>query len=343
MDKRYQVFVSSTYSDLIPERSEVMQALLELECMPAGMELFPAANDTQWEWIKKVIDESDYYIVIVGGRYGTVSKETGQSYTEMEYRYALETGKPVIGFLHEDPSKILAKYVEQSSTMQRKLESFRDLVKSKLCKFYSSPSDLGSKVSRSITQLRKQYEAVGWVRADLLPDESATDEILKLRKRVEELEQQLESARVETPKGTEELAQGDDSFKIRFDYWITKGGDPEGAVRKRPEIDTTWNNIFSFLSPYMISEVSEGFLREKVNYFISHDLRFIFLPHKKDEEISDPQITDNAFNMIKVQLYALGLIRKSEGVRDIKDNTPYWTLTPYGENIMTKLRAIKRG
>jgi hypothetical protein len=60
MDKRYQVFVSSTYVDLIPERNEVMQALLELKCMPAGMELFPAANETQWNWIKKVIDESDY-------------------------------------------------------------------------------------------------------------------------------------------------------------------------------------------------------------------------------------------------------------------------------------------
>ena len=59
IDRRHQVFVSSTYLDLVAERSEVMQALLELECMPAGMELFPAANDTQWDWIKKVIDESD--------------------------------------------------------------------------------------------------------------------------------------------------------------------------------------------------------------------------------------------------------------------------------------------
>ena len=99
-----------------------MQALLELKCMPAGMELFPAANDTQWNWIKKVIDESDYYIVIVAGRYGTVSKESGQSYTEMEYRYAVEAGKPVIGFLHEDISKIPSKFVEQSARIRNKLD-----------------------------------------------------------------------------------------------------------------------------------------------------------------------------------------------------------------------------
>jgi hypothetical protein len=86
MDKRYQVFVSSTYIDLQDERAEAIQALLELDCMPAGMELFPAANDQQWNWIKKIIDESDYYIVILAGRYGSVHQEKNISYTEMEYR-----------------------------------------------------------------------------------------------------------------------------------------------------------------------------------------------------------------------------------------------------------------
>ena len=71
MDKRYQVFVSSTYEDLQEERQEVMHALLELDCIPAGMELFPAANEDQWTLIKRVIDDCDYYLVIVGGRYGS--------------------------------------------------------------------------------------------------------------------------------------------------------------------------------------------------------------------------------------------------------------------------------
>lgn len=44
MNKKYQVFVSSTYEDLRIERQEVMHALLELDCIPSGMELFPAAD-----------------------------------------------------------------------------------------------------------------------------------------------------------------------------------------------------------------------------------------------------------------------------------------------------------
>src|SRR5258708_5384955 len=107
MDKRYQVFVSSTYEDLRAERQEVMQALLELDCIPSGMELFPAANQDQWSLIQRVIGECDYYIVISAGRYGSIGP-TGQSYTEMEYRYAISINKPTIAFLHNDPLLISA-------------------------------------------------------------------------------------------------------------------------------------------------------------------------------------------------------------------------------------------
>lgn len=97
MEKRYQVFVSSTYEDLQEERREVMQALLELDCIPAGMELFPASSEDQWSLIKRVIDDCDYYLLIIAGRYGSTN-DKGISYTQMEFEYALSTGKPIIAF-----------------------------------------------------------------------------------------------------------------------------------------------------------------------------------------------------------------------------------------------------
>src|SRR5262245_33865331 len=112
MDKRYQVFVSSTYADLRDERAAVIQALMELDCIPAGMELFPAADEEQFQFIKRVIDDCDYYIVIVGGRYGSTTPE-GVSFTEKEYDYALERGLKVLAFVHEQPGKLS---VEKSDT-----------------------------------------------------------------------------------------------------------------------------------------------------------------------------------------------------------------------------------
>jgi hypothetical protein len=164
-DRRYQVFVSSTYEDLREERQEVMQALLELDCIPAGMELFPASDDDQWTLIKRVIDECDYYIVIIGGRYGSLSPK-GLSYTEQEYRYAVETGKPVIAFLHKDPSQIPTGKSESNTESLAKLKDFRALAQQKTCKYWVSPSELGSAVSRSLVRLINTHPMPGWIRAD---------------------------------------------------------------------------------------------------------------------------------------------------------------------------------
>jgi Domain of unknown function (DUF4062) len=73
MERRYQVFVSSTFVDLQIERQATMQALLSLDHFPAGMELFPASDDDQWALIKGVIDDSDYYVLVIGGRYGSTT------------------------------------------------------------------------------------------------------------------------------------------------------------------------------------------------------------------------------------------------------------------------------
>ncbi len=98
MEKKYQVFISSTYEDLKEERKRIIDVLLQSNCIPAGMELFSATDGTQMETIKSVIDLCDYYILILGERYGSISEETGKSYTEMEYDYALSKGIPVLVF-----------------------------------------------------------------------------------------------------------------------------------------------------------------------------------------------------------------------------------------------------
>lgn len=105
MDKRYQIFVSSTYEDLKDERRAIIQTLLQMDCIPAGMELFPAANDEQFQFITKIIDDCDYYILIIGGRYGSTTSE-GLSYTEKEFDYARSIGLRTLSFIHGRPDEI---------------------------------------------------------------------------------------------------------------------------------------------------------------------------------------------------------------------------------------------
>lgn len=342
MDKRYQVFVSSTYQDLQEERQEVMHALLELDCIPSGMELFPAANESQWSLIKKVIDDCDYYVLILGGRYGSCGPD-GLSYTEMEYRYALSIEKPTVAFLHKDPGTIQANRCESRTVGKEKLAAFRLSVEEKLCKHWSTPAELGSVVSRSLIQLIKKTPAVGWVRADELPDKDATLELLRLRERVEVLQSELARARTTAPKGSEDLAQGEEFYSLNYSF-RSKEIDMFEIDEYTAMFETTWDYLFATLAPLMINEATDYGLKKAMGDFLcgQNEERLNKQKRFRNCNLSRFALDDDDWQTIKVQLRALGLIAKSEKTRSIKDTTTYWTLTPYGDEVMTRLRAIKR-
>jgi hypothetical protein len=341
MDKRYQVFVSSTYLDLTDERQEVIQALLELDCIPAGMEMFPAADEDQWSLIKKVIDDCDYYIVIIGGRYGSLST-SGISYTEMEYDYAVEKGKPVIGFVHKDPSSISVSKTEQSEEGKAKLEVFREKVKRKVCRNWATPAELASVVSRSIVKLKSSRPAIGWVRADLVPNEDATQEILRLRRKVEELETSLEKTRLQAPEGIQELSQGDETFILHYSYTIRHRDESYIEETFNSTLPTTWNEIFAFISPRMIDGTAEGIMRSILRELIEARVTPKLIKKHKGYHLVVFNLMSEDFQTIKIQLRALGLITKDEERRSMQSDMTFWYLTPYGDNMMTKLRAIKK-
>lgn len=340
MEKKYQVFVSSTYEDLREERQEVMHALLELDCIPSGMELFPAADEDQWSLIKGVIDECDYYILILGGRYGSISPD-GIGYTEMEYQYALEKGKPIIAFLHKDPDSLAKKKTEQTEEGNKRFKGFRSLAQNKMCKFWETPQELGSVVSRSLIMLQKKSPGIGWVRGDLVPTQEASLEILELRKEIERLNNLLNEARTKAPPGTEKLSQGEEEFVIDFKCSSSKGYE---QYSWSPTLQTTWDEVFYHVSPIMINEASDLQLRESLNKFISKygDQNLKSSKEGKGHRFRNFTIDEEDFQTIKVQLRALGLISKNEKNRSIKDTGTYWTLTPYGDSVMNRLRAIEK-
>lgn len=339
MVKKYQVFVSSTYEDLQEERQEVMHALLELDCIPAGMELFPAANEDQWSLIQGVIDDCDYYIVISGGRYGSIGPD-GFSYTEMEYRYAVEKGKPIIGFLHKDPETLPKNRTEKTPKGQKQLTEFRDLMQKRMCKYWETPQELGSVVSRSLILLQRKHPGIGWVRADLVPDKEASLELLDLRKEIERLEAQLEEARTQAPPGTEKLAKGEADFEIRY------RGESRFAYETfnwGGSVSPSWNDIFYTVSPFMIHEAKDTELKKAIDGLIA-ELAMADIKKRKDlagHTLRTLSVVDEDFQTIKVQLRALGLMTKSTRNRSVKDTGAYWTLTPYGDSIMNQLRAIE--
>ena len=193
MEKRYQVFISSTFTDLQNARQEVSQALLQTDCFPAGMELFPAADDEQFNYIKSIIDQSDYYIVVSAGRYGSVDPSTGLSYTEMEFDYAVQKKLPIIVLLHEDLKSIPAGDTEPTDEGKAALAKFRDKIKTgRIVRVWKDPAQLGAAVVLGLQWAKTHRPAVGWARADrVAADEARIDRSVSTTMRQPELEFKL--------------------------------------------------------------------------------------------------------------------------------------------------------
>lgn len=175
IERRYQIFISSTYSDLIEERRAVMDAILNLKCFPSGMEMFPSVDMEQFEYIKQVIDESDYYVLILAGRYGSVA-EDGVSFTEKEYDYAVNKGIPVIVLVYKDIEKLRLEKCEKTEENRKKLQSFREKVMNgRLCTFWNTSDDLKYQLSHSLTLAFEQFPRNGWVKASCCDIASPND------------------------------------------------------------------------------------------------------------------------------------------------------------------------
>lgn len=213
MEKKYQIFISSTYTDLIEAREKVRDAILTMMHFPIGMEMFSAGDEEQWEIIKDTIDSSDYYVLIVGHRYGSVIKvgtDAGISYTEKEFRYAREKGIPILVFIRSDDAVAKKDDFENDPIKMEKLATFKETVKNgRTVEWWENPDQLARQVTAALHKQMDRKKRPGWVRGESFDIEASHAEILNLYKLVRDLQEEnanLKSKIVQrTPKLVAEL------------------------------------------------------------------------------------------------------------------------------------------
>ena len=338
-DKKYQVFVSSTYTDLQDARQELMMSLLSLGMIPTGMELYPTEKNNQWAMIQQVINECDYYVVLVGGRYGTLSP-IGLSYTHREYVYAATKKKPVIAFLHDHPELLPLDRRESTREGDVRFRDFRKLLQDKAAIFrhWSSPADLGDVVRKSMPMLVRQNPASGWVRASQVADLSQIREVQDLKKRIDELEKEKHELTAGWRPPLETLARGSDSVALQYSCNAYIKGDCKVTMA---ESKLTWDEVIATVGPQMMSEVPEAVMREALEEAIAaRALTDVQQIMPKAHAVRNVVLSTSSFNQVKIQLRALGLIRKSPA-RENSGQT-WWQLTPHGDHTMTQVLSQVR-
>lgn len=173
--RRYQVFVSSTYLDLVDERRRVTEALYQSNYIPVGMEMFPSTTDGSIKIIEKLIKESDYYVLIIGSRYGSIYTEKNVSFTKHEYNFAIKHKKRPIAFIHDCAEKHIPP---ESSDQLAQLSAFKAEVQStRGVTFSATPDGLALNIITALNQDDQRASRPGWIRADsdnvllVMPDE----------------------------------------------------------------------------------------------------------------------------------------------------------------------------
>jgi hypothetical protein len=330
MDKRYQVFISSTYTDLKDERLAVTKTLMLMDCIPAGMEMFGAFDEDQWDFIKRVIDDCDYYLLIIAGRYGSITKEE-ISYTEMEYKYAVDIGIPVIAMLHNNPDDISVGKSDVSSELKAKLDDFRKHVSTgRLVDFWKTPDDLAGKVAISLSRTIKLKPAIGWVRANTVANEDILNDINRLRNEKDLLIQQINDLKVSTRPITIDqstIASLDEEYSISGEIFnMNRPNTPWIASH-------SWRTLFSIIAPYILEKKPSSNIKDEL---LTELLRKNNLPNSHHNTLHDQD-----FKTLLIQFNALRLIELNP-VRDIVNNTDMGvSLTPQGQQLLFETRVIR--
>lgn len=210
--KKYQVFISSTYIDLLDERQAAVEAILQAGHIPAGMELFTSSNQSQWDIIKRWIDESDIYMLILGGRYGSIETKSGKSYTHLEYEYALSVKKPLFVIVIKDEALNQKTVAQVENQNPEKLKKFKKKVLSSMCEFFIDIKDIQLAVHKCLGKIIQDNELIGWVRGNQ-QNEGLASELVRLNEENRQLREENENFKrnqqVRLPKLTVEMNDGE--------------------------------------------------------------------------------------------------------------------------------------
>jgi len=309
---RYQIFVSSTFRDLQEERQAVLNAILKLNQFPAGMEIFPATNDPAWELIKKVINDSDYYILIIGGKYGSMD-ETGISYTEKEYDFAESQNIPVLAFIHSEPESIAVGKSEMNSELREKLNSFKEKVSKHHCNFWRTLEELKENVLTSLSQSIVMNPQTGWVKAGGIDNTELLSRLADLQQRYDNLVE--ENNKIKNSAlfiDTEKFLQGNDLINIKFSF----------NDEDTKEIDLSCNQILFGIGENLVIQCEIDNVEEYLGIFVldcfknsNEFLELLKLEPDKYKSYFRVKVIAESLLELEVQLQILELIDVSSVVK----------------------------
>ena len=168
------------------------------------------------------------------------------------------------------------------------------------------------------------YPATGWIKADQAASYDVLNEVNELRKKNEELQNELREFRENEPQ-VRDLASLDQVLTVSGRYTSRFGP-------RRWHVDITWRELFRLLAPHILSHPNDA----GVHLTLS---KATFNPNQWEGK--NPFIDEEVFQTIKVQLVALNLVKTQYSPTTSGGAALFWQLTTKGRLLMMEIATVK--
>ena len=327
MQKKYHFYVSSASGDLKSERSEIIRIIIELGAIPISMDGFDIENEEDRRFIKKAIEESDYFINLTAYKGGI---PIANSFAlELEYTWAVKARVPVFAFIISDTARWKDSKKEKDPALLKSIEEFKSRLKNHAHDNWLNIGDLRHKTLALITRELNLRPRRGWVPSTELMDSSVANEMAKLIRDNEVFRSRLRMEGTDIVKKIREQMR--QALRVMTGNRVTLSFyyiDSENWENTRA---FSYIKLFRLLVPEMSSP--------KTANEISHFLGNILNPDMEKTVRKDFPTPSNSIKKIMTDLTLLKLVR-SHGTGDHE----VWEMTEYGRETFAtyRLRQMNR-
>lgn len=291
------------------------------------MELFPSSDEESWAIIERVIDESDVYLLIIAGRYGSMHPKTKVGYTEMEFDYAQRQGKPILLFVHGDPGSLPAKKSEESASTKRKLSKFiSKAARDRNRRTWLDANSLRAEVGHALDGTFTTRHLVGWTRADGQNNNKLLQQIADMESRMQSLrdENEVLKSRLGDTAPIDGSSTLDDELELSFEENIWNYN--TGITTKIPKGSkvVSVRDLFMKMAELLVTP----WIDNQIPGYVGRTFAM------------NGDLTQNSFLLVRRKFIALRLIKVVEDRRNVAKEkgtqtvvNDAWTLDTFGQKI----------
>lgn len=324
LDKRYQVFISTSGSEMQPERMTLSQTLIGMGFFSWGLE---QRTPLSTAFARRQIDDCDYVIMLLGSQYGEQSV-SGVGYMHLEYIYAVTKQKPIIVFMHDDPESRDVSLHDDKPELKEKFKDFRKLLQNDVEQVftYRTLRDLELAVRFNMPQMLERYPVQGWVRPQ--NTQSLHDEIDRLKAKLVQLETESGKREADPFLSIQKVSMHDlFSFEYRM-HAYQDGNFRDLKIQKQ----MTWAQLLTLLGLPFTNPTPEEFFSKSLNDYLNEiGLEDARIEMPRAHAVARAQINIRALHNIKMQM------RQNEWIvptgRDDRQRM-LWQITPKAQKLL---------